>query len=175
MQRNEVKRNGDQLEEQKNVMLQQSFENTFFKMIELHHNVLSSVTESSGHKGRVVLNSIRNRLTNKLNNLKYDYELRENIIEFMGNESGKQILQYLNNFHCILLLISQHYENTSENLRKSNYTTIALSQLSDDDKYIMFYAFGYKKETRLLLEKFISLEELNSKATQHLNWMRVMN
>ena len=177
LQRKEVKRNGDQLEEQKNVMLQQSFENTFFKMIELHHNLINSLTVSLGsysYNGREGLFYLREWMNSILHGSQFETELETNISEFMNNGNGRNIKQYLNNFYSLLMIIHQHCTKTKEVIKDSDYTMIALSQLSDDERYIIFYALGYREETRSLLESFISLDELNPSAKHHANWMRRM-
>lgn len=175
LQRKEVKRNGDQLEEQKNVMLQQSFENTFFKLIELHHNLIESISHSDGHTGRKAVELLRVSLKNKVRHSKLDKELLDSISEFMKGQEGKFIKQFLNNFYCLLLLIAQHCSKTNTDVSNSDYTIITLSQLSDDEKFIIFYTMGYKESTQWLLEKFIALEELNPEAGDHANWMRRLN
>ncbi|WP_338587816.1 putative phage abortive infection protein [Paenibacillus sp. Y5S-9] len=173
LQRKEVSRNADQLEEQKNVMIQQSFENTLFKMIELHHNIIDSLRGSNDRTGRTMLGYIRIVLREMVFNSNHENELRKKVQEFMeGEVLGKSINHYLKNFHCILLLIDKHCSNTKEKVKDSDYATIALSQLSDDERYIIFYALGYREETRLLLEKFIDLQELNQESKHHLNFMR---
>ncbi|NEU62840.1 putative phage abortive infection protein [Paenibacillus sp. ALJ109b] len=169
MQRLEVARNGDQLEQQKNVMIQQSFENTFFKMIELHHNLIASMNDKP-YEGRRAIEKLREFLYDELKRANHKRDLNKTIEDFLSLK-GRHIKHYLNNYYCILELIEQHGLNTEEDLRDSNYTRIALSQLSEDERFLIFYTLGYKSETRLFLEKFTDISELNHFARHHYEWM----
>lgn len=170
MQRQEVKRNGDQLEEQKNVMIQQSFENTFFKMIELHHNLRN--TQVYGvFTGYAAIGSVRADLFGIVHDAESKQDLISRVKKYFEQGSGLYIKNLLNNFYCVLLLIDQFCSKTGVPVRDSDYTLIALAQLTDTEMYILFYAFSYNLESKLLLQKFIDLNELNPNNPKHCAWM----
>lgn len=173
MQRLEVARNADQLEEQKNVMIKQSFENTFFKMIELHHNILASSLMTETGRGTEVtrIQYFRRVLEKDMNYARNKIELKEKLLKEMSASRGGWIKQYINNFYCMLLLTEQFCKNTNTNVRDSDYALIILSQLSDDERVIIFYVLGYELKQRLLLEQFYFLEDLNPKSPEHAKWM----
>ncbi|WP_338706515.1 hypothetical protein [Paenibacillus amylolyticus] len=174
MQRLEVARNADQLEEQKNVMIQQSFENTFFKMIELHHNILAnSLMIETGKDTEVTrLHYFRLGLEGQANLAENEHDLKERVFNEISTPRGEWIKQYINNFYCMLLLTEQFCKNTNINARESDYALIILSQLSDDERVIIFYVLGYELKQRLLLDRFYFLEDLNPGAPEHTKWMR---
>lgn len=171
LQRDEVKRNGDQLEEQKNVMIQQSFDNMFFKLIEHHHNLVNSLRKDVQVTGRSRLDYIYGNLQGAVFGPRNPSGFKEGIDDFIKG-TGYELKQYLDNFECMLLLIEQHCLKTNRPVKDSDYARITFSQLSDEERSIVLYTLGNKKETRELLEKFIDLNKLNPAQVEHCSWLK---
>ncbi|MGE6664482.1 hypothetical protein [Paenibacillus xylanexedens] len=171
MQRKEVARNGDQLEEQKNIMIEQSFENTFFKLIELHYTIVQSLSSHTGG-GRAAVHGKYVALSSALINIETKEQLVSRVNKVVGDPMFS-IAHYLNNIVCMLNLIKKHSRNLNQETKDSEHAVILFSQFSKEEQYLLFYYFGCAEDERVrdLLPQFINVQELNHDAPLHYEWL----
>lgn len=91
LQRDELKKTREEFELSNQTLLKQQFENTFFNMINLHHNILNNLEldhSSEVKTGRNVFTYLYEEMKNNYNKCKPDY-LEDICREFMKNDNAK--------------------------------------------------------------------------------------
>ncbi|WP_433750341.1 hypothetical protein [Paenibacillus amylolyticus] len=171
MQRKEVTRNGDQLEGQKNIMLEQSFENTFFKLIDLHYTIIQTLTSHSG-SGRAAIHGKYVAMMSAIINVETKEQLISRVNKVI-NDPMFSIAHYLNNIVCMLNLIKKHSRNLNLKTKDSEHTLILFSQFSKEEQTILFYYFGCSEDesVRAMLPEFINVQDLDHDTPQHHDWL----
>ncbi|WJH28436.1 hypothetical protein N6H13_25935 [Paenibacillus sp. CC-CFT742] len=174
MQRKEVARNGDQLEEQKNIMVEQSFESTFFKLIELHYTIIQTLTSNFG-AGRAAVHVKYIELMTPIFD-KARINTKEELIAAVNKVVGDpkfSIAHYLNNIVCMLNLIKKYTQTQNHDISDSDYVLILFSQFSKEEQYLLFYFFGCSddEQIRNLLPQFINVKELYHESPLHYEWL----
>lgn len=176
LQRLEVKRNGDQLEEQKKIMAQQSFENTFFKLIELHHQIINSINATlleGAYPRRELFERIRVDIEEEIK-FTQSREVYFAKISYIVELYDVHINHYLSNVTSIYKMIEHHAESSQQAARDTPYTMIMYNQLSKDEKFILFYLGSNVVGMRhiLLNEDYFRFYELELMHTVHYEWLK---
>lgn len=170
LQREEVRRNGDQLEEQKKIMAQQSFENTFFKLIELHHQIIESLNDGNV-QGRVLLHQINASLQHYVSKATNKKDYFDILQRFLTSSSNRVYLEhYINNIVSIYVLIQAYNHADKQN---KPYLMIIYNQLSVDEKQLFFYVGSATNYLRPILANtdYFTKDQLKMHSELHYTWL----
>lgn len=132
-------------EEQQRLSTRQSFESSFFSLLNLQHEILLSLSKD-GKTGYDYISLVAEQLKLRLSSREYDLEsIAEDkinqeleIIDIEYNHVfsayGSQLGHYFRNLYHILL-----YVKDSEIDDKSRYFKLIQAQLSNEELYLLFY------------------------------------
>lgn len=172
LQRIELKQNTTELRGQKEqfiiqneTLFQQKFENTFFQMLNLHHEIVQGSKLTDGVEGRKFFNRIQKdvslRFQERLSQTpnytvdvlsKYYFEIYINYQNVLGH--------YFRNMYHIVKLVDR--SSVSD---KKYYTDILRAQLSSSEIYLLFYnclSENGNQKFKPLIEKYSFLKNLDS-------------
>lgn len=174
--REEMKLTRNEFEIQNRTLLIQRFENTFFQMIALHHQIIESIEVSSTKnttgfepvktisKGRQAFVHEFANLARKLNNSAENYEVYYS--EFIRNRHFIYSHFYKNIKQIMLLVDETEFSANSmiDSKHKLRYIEILKSQLSQHELTFIFYDGLFpigRKEFKSLIERFHLFTDLN--------------
>lgn len=140
--RTEFKRTADALHKQEEHMSIQGFENTFFKMLELHNNIVENLTycnrESSiSTQGKEVFEDIYKWFLLQNEQFYLDIGYIERYKEFIYNNHNQILGHYFRNLYQILKFIKEQEERL--NFDSSRYSNLLRAQLSSYELILLFF------------------------------------
>jgi hypothetical protein len=172
LQRQEIKLNREEMHAQteqfqkQNETLQiQKFENTFFQMITLHHEIVRGISFSQGAKqfsARECFKVLHYYFSNKYNIDKRNASLQETLrcYDALYKEYQLQLGHYFRNLYHIFKFIDK-----STIQGKEAYTAILIAQLSSHELALLFYNCIHSIENanfKLLVEKYAVLKNMDN-------------
>jgi hypothetical protein len=155
------------LKDQHIALEKQAFDNRFFNMVTLHHQIVNAIDlRSNGtvtSTGRDSLKVFYERLKPKLksaargDHLSYEDGIRDFYEEFF-EKHGHELSHYFRNFYRILKFIDE-----SSIPNKTDYTGMLRAQLSNQELALIFYNGFTKHGQKLkpLLEKYAIFENVS--------------
>lgn len=158
LQSQELKETREELRGQKEALEKQNFEETFFQLLRLHNEIVSSLTFEY-EKGRGIFKNLYRqfRITNQKFNDKTPNNINETFLIF-HEDYHQYIGHYFRNIYQIL-----KYIKSSDVKNKKSYSNFLRAQLSSDELTILFYNcisdIGSEK-FKPLLEEFEFLEHM---------------
>lgn len=135
-QREEMELTRNEVREQNSTMFLQRFENTFFKLVELHQNIVSgfqieetnTFASNTQHRGKECFTFFFNLIREKdVMNADEYYDLYDNFQSILG--------VYFTSLYRILKYIKRQEKLTNE--EKYEYSSILRSNLSDDELWLV--------------------------------------
>lgn len=156
----------EQLENQNVTLRRQAFENTFFQMLRLHHEIVGtmSYTSPSGgppYNGRVVLAQILNKLNNTIPGVLAGMRAAEGVDvgwERVYEEFQLYLSHYFRNLYHLVKLVDD-----SDVDDKRRYTSLIRAQLSATEHLLLFYngvsRYG-RDRFKPLIEEYALLENM---------------
>ncbi len=176
--RSELKRSADALTEQVNNINKQSFESTFFKMLDTHNGIVESIDlsdkDSNITKGRDCFTVFYRRLERKyydrmpLTPIDHDFIILKRSYKEFWLEHQHELGHYFRFLYNIVRFIKE-----SEH-EKSLYIRLIRAQLSDQELLLIFYnciASEQGERFKPLVEEFALLDNmptLRVLSTEHL-------
>ncbi|MCJ8153259.1 putative phage abortive infection protein [Chryseobacterium sp. SSA4.19] len=171
LQRKDLNIQRDELKKQTDSIHVQNFENTFFQMLSLYGNFISTI-EKDDLKGRNYINHlstgisrpILSFLTYKQNTI--DLDRVRNIYFELHQYNRSEMDHHLRIIYSIIELI-----NTTERVNKIKYFRIFKANVSLDELILLYYGCLYKDDLILknLIENFPIFEDLLPIHTLHPN------
>lgn len=173
LQRQELRETRDEFIKQNETLINQKFENTFFNLINNHHQIVSDMrskeyTMKQGQKlytyfeGRSVFEHMMSIL---LNNLDDDISTYNMQYHDFYRKFGYKYIHYIKNLHQIIKLVDENDFNVVDNQKqKLKYISIIWSQLSDHEIALLFYHTSYdngQKDFKTLIEKHSLFKDIN--------------
>lgn len=174
--REEMKLTRNEFEAQNSTLIIQRFENTFFQMISLHHQIVQSIETNSTKnvtgkdpvisifKGRAAFVHDYSTLARSMDNKAKQYDISYS--NFIRNRYYLYS-HFFKNIKQILIIIDNATFSDDENtnhVKKLNYVDILKSQLSQHELTFLFYDAAFpinRTELKLLIEKYHVFSELN--------------
>lgn len=176
--RNELQGQKDQMIQQNRTLLQQQFESTFFQLISVHLNIVSSMDLRSVQNKSSVISEGRDCFEIFYKRLKHYIETQkansENLTIIVGGATFAETINgynifysndqnnlghYFRNLYNIIKFVDQ-----SEIQNKKTYTNFVRAQLSSHELAILFYnclsEYGSEK-FKPLIEKYALLKNMN--------------
>ena len=142
----------------RDVIIRQNFENTFFHMVRLHHEILSSLSydfNNTTTEGRECIKLLYHELQNKYKiSQKNDFE---ELLISLGRFHKKWVFlygHYYRNLYQILRFISEDKTVTEEG-KKQFYANIVRAQLSTHELALLFYNCLVKHEFKKFIELIV--------------------
>ena len=173
-QQEELKLTRKEFKEQNTTMLRQRFDNTFFHLLALHHQIINAIEYKSTSRGvqtgrqyfQYNFNGFQSNYKNKLRNNgqtiepsklllieSYEFYFEEYLSTFLGH--------YFTNLYHLLRFVDCE-ENLSEE-EKKNYARIIRAQLSTYESLFLFYnamsKYGIEK-FKPLIDKYDLLQNM---------------
>jgi len=179
--RNELKLQREQFEIQNKTLEIQKFENTFFNMINLHHNIIQSIGYKDFDGRRYFQKAKLDLINNSLNGIKsvknqnYSDSFDSLYSTFVKLHFG-YVGHYFRNLYTIYKFI-----DASNIEDKKFYTDIIKSQLSSAELYLIFFNGISKyseKNFKPLIEKYNIIEQLEDKdefVTKFIGLYKIVN
>lgn len=138
LQRAEIRRSGDELEGQKKIMAIQRFENTFFQLLNLHHEIVGNMEVQSVDviKGRKTFKKFYDRL-------EYTFDTRrpmQIVLDYgmIYREYEDTFEHYIRNLYHTIRWV--HNANCFEEIEeKKEYIRIIKAQLSTYELLVLYY------------------------------------
>ncbi len=132
-------------EEQRRLSILQSFESSFFSLLNQHHEILLSLSQDdeTGYQYiKTVADDLKMRLSSReyeseesiLQNTELEREYIDEEYDSIYNLYGAQLGHYFRNLYHILL-----YVKDSDIADKNKYFKLIQSQLCNDELYLLFY------------------------------------
>jgi len=161
--RKEFEGQKEQMIEQNKTLKQQRFENTFFQMLNLHHQIVNSIDIKDGNhqnqQGRdafkLIYNNFRGEMTNKIKN---DFGIILKIYLKYYSKNQSDLGHYFRNLYHIIKLVKN-----SDIEDKLRYTTLVRAQLSSYELLLLFYnclSSNGKEKFKPLVEEFHLLKNM---------------
>ena len=161
--RKELEGQKEQMIEQNKTLKQQRFENTFFQMLNLHHQIVNSidlphpVNLKSRDCFRYLYESFYNTMKDRDKSI--HFSLEPYLVVYHRNESD--LGHYFRNLYTITKFI-----NNSEEIEKQKYADILRAQLSSHELLLLFYNclsdYGNQK-FKPLVEEYQLLKNISHK------------
>lgn len=179
LQREELKQTRQEFETQNETLRLQRFENTFFNILNLHHEIVanmellittkttqgtSKTEKQTIYKGRKVFDKQYGFF---LQNLKDNESKFEEVYNKIYDYSNSHFGHYFRNLYQIIKLVDQtdFADNQIKNFNeKYKYTSIIRAQLSDSEMSMLFYNCLHKNgklKFKPLLEKYTFFNNIN--------------
>ncbi|NMR34756.1 hypothetical protein HIO71_11115 [Chryseobacterium aquaticum] len=173
LQRQELKETRDEFIKQNETLINQKFENTFFNLINNHHQIVSDMrskeyTMKQGQKfytyfeGRAVFEHMFSILLNNLDDDISTYDIK--YLDFY-RKFGYKFIHYVKNLYQIIKLVDENDFNVVDHEKqKLKYISIIWSQLSDHEIALLFYHTSYdngQKNFKTLIEKHSLFKDIN--------------
>jgi len=163
--RNELKGQREQFEIQNITLEIQKFENTFFNMIKLHHNIIQSIAYKE-FDGRRYFQKARNDFESILNHpIKSKIENQTDFFNAAYLDFYNRHFGYIGHYFRNLYTIFKFIDNSNIKNKKF-YTDIIKAQLCKDEIYLIFFnglsKYG-KNRFKPLIEKYNIIEQLEEK------------
>jgi len=175
----------EQLEKQNTTLRKQNFEDTFFQMLRLHHEIVSSINIQGtiGYVGRDSFRYLYERLRDEYHRRIPGFkggivtERREEGIEFVNDISEtffrdyqSHIGHYFRNLYNIIKFVDKSDIND-----KKFYTNLVRAQLSSNELRLLFYnclsIYGNEK-FKPLIEKYALLKNMEDDPSMTVNHRR---
>lgn len=163
--RQEVKRSGDIMEQQANTLKQQTFENTFFQMMNLHDSIISSLSHEAyniKYEGRDVFGTFYNALTRAYSNVELnknklsdDAILHTAYSNYWTLAESKLAHYYRYLFNIVRFVDRSDFSN-------GPYMNLVRAQISNDEALLLFYN-GLSKQGenfKMYIEKYALLNNM---------------
>lgn len=199
-QRKELQQTREEFKQQNATLKQQLFENTFFNMVSLHHQIVDDIDLTikpsptneytpSTITGRDVF---RNRFKAMNRKLKKGTEDPNKVYEEMFHERRTDFAHYYRNLYRIFKMIDEYdfsHNTTAENAspglgknieeterikaEKYKYAAIIRAQLSDYELLLLFFNGLTEKGENFkpLIERYAILDNLNQADLKNKDWM----
>ncbi|MEC0248888.1 putative phage abortive infection protein [Paenibacillus chitinolyticus] len=159
LQRSEISKSTKELEGQKDLMDLQNFENKFFQLLNLHHEIVKT-----SHQGRGLFQNISTAIFNQVpvptENVPLD--LLNNAYMILYRRNNAELGHYFRNLYHIVKFVDTSFQLRDEETRYS-YVRILRAQLSTYE--IMLLAYNglskHGKEFKPLIEKYKLLKNLD--------------
>ena len=136
--RKELEAQKGQMIEQNKTLKQQRFENTFFQILNLHHQIINSTevkNKEYSHRGRdsfkFIYESFKKHMENKI---KSDFGFVIDTYLRYYNKNQSELAHYFRNLYHIIKLIKN-----SDIEDKQRYASIVRAQLSTHESLLLFY------------------------------------
>lgn len=164
-----------EFKQQNETMSRQRFENTFFQMITLHHQIVNALEISREHSGEMIIRKGRQyfegaytflqkpSLEEFPTNEQYLYKLISLYIDFYHSEQD-QLGHYFRNFYHILKFIDKSPELQTKD-EKQFYASILRAQLSSYELTLLLYnCIGQyaNKKLRPLMVEYNMFQNINT-------------
>ncbi|MCZ4339632.1 putative phage abortive infection protein [Shewanella colwelliana] len=146
--RDELERSSEALESQNNTFLKQSFENSFFQMLNLHNTVLNSMEvdgryENEEYKGRECFEMFMFAIRNGIVEAKPPYvaeDTIENQVEKGYAVGYSKYPQYLGHYFRLIFNMLSFVDNAdNRGVDKLFYVDLFESQVSENELLVLFY------------------------------------
>lgn len=157
LQRNEISKSTKELEGQKNLMDLQKFENKFFQLINLHHDIIGS----TGH-GRGIFQTLATAMYNALPKQNITLTLLNETYFELYNKNKTELGHYFRNLYHIVKFVDSTPELMDFETRYS-YIRILRAQLSTYEIVLLSYN-GLSKHGKgfmELIEKYKLLKNID--------------
>lgn len=161
--REELKGQKEQLKNQNQTMIVQNFENTFFQMLKLHHEIVDSINrrEFVGFKSRLKSNYLNLKVQNEQSRINMMYT---KFFEDHNSDLG----HYFRNLYRIIKFINEKGSEFFE--EKYFYTSLVRAQLSNPELILLFYNclshYGCER-FKPLIEEFHLLKNISPESLLH--------
>jgi len=160
--REELKAQKEQMIEQNKTLKQQRFENTFFQMLNLHHQIVNSIDIkriNKEYKGRDAFKHIYENFKMHMENKKKDnFNLLIQVYLLYFNKHQSDLGHYFRNLYNIVKLVKN-----SDVGDKHRYTNLIRAQLSSYEQLLLFYnclSEKGKDKFKPLVEEFHLLKNM---------------
>lgn len=173
LQRNELKETRKVLAEQSATAKHQNFESTFFQMLRLQNDIVNTIDISAKSPQGIVVTKGRDCITIFYDRLRRSYnstrsgspsldgiEVLTNSYDHFWNEHSSELTHYFRYAYTLLKFVD---ESNVENKRL--YTDIIKAQLSDQERFLIFYNSIQPVRSgafKSLLEKYGMMKSLPS-------------
>ncbi len=168
--RGELKGQKEQLQAQNETLKIQSFENTFFQMLRLHHEIVNSIDKIEMKAGQQVIKKGRDVFVDISNELSAYYSRYQDKDEHkkinaafvqLFSKYQSDIVHYFRNLYNIIKFIDMKGPEQFE--ERYIYTSLVRAQLSSHELLLLFYnslsQFGQEK-FKPLIEKYHFLKNM---------------
>lgn len=163
LQRQELKETRGEFEKQNETMKKQRFDNTFFNMLNLHNEVVGSLSHGDSHKGRKVFSFIFEQIrTGWMNRGNPGQKLKtiEDICEVRYGRWHALMGHYFRYLYRIIKFVD---DSSLEEGDKQEYVKILRAQLSNYELVILLYNSAYHREGKSFqdyIERYALLDNL---------------
>lgn len=159
----EFAKSAEALEEQSKSIRIQNFENTFFKLISLHNEIVDSLEYLSMRKRKCFSQYIKSLELYKTGNKPVDDNTKETPINITYDREYNVIAPSVEHYHKNLYQILSFVHTNGIEGNKKQYTNFIRSQLSRDELHLLFLhglsKYGAEKFKKLI-EQYEMLEHL---------------
>ena len=172
LQRRELKDTRDEVRKQGDILAIQRFENTFFTLINCHHQIVvdlrsNSYTLKNGvkdytyYEGRSVFTQLIGLI---FNNVENDTSKFNSQYEKIYDGFGDKYSHYIRNIFQIVRIVDENKFHNNEEINKKEkekYISIIWDQLSDNEITLIFYNCIYEQERpefKKMIEKYTLME-----------------
>ncbi len=161
--REEIRGQREQMELQNRNLERQGFENTFFELLKLHHDIVRSLrfTHGKGLEGRSSFGGYIERFKTVYNGamqeVRDDEDDASYTYERFSREGTSRVAHYFQNLRQILIFV-----NEADSDRQALYVEILRAQLSTEEVTLLFYhcVGSGDAELKRLVEKYGMLQAL---------------
>ena len=173
LQREEMKLTREEIHEQNKTFSTQRFENTFFNMLNLHHDIIDKIQIqdiSRVKEGRDAFSTLLHFLSERLKRVNISesekWPLLDTTYTDFYHKYNSELGHYFRNLYRIIKIIDTAVfsENLLEDYKvKYEYTSIVRSQLSDDELLLIYYNCGTRNGIdffRPYIEKYTLFKNL---------------
>lgn len=199
-QRKELQDTREEFKQQNATLKQQLFENTFFNMVSLHHQIVDDIdlvikpSPANEYTPSIITGRdvFRNRFKAMNRKLKAGAKNPNEVYEQMFHERRTDFAHYYRNLYRIFKMIDEYdfsHNNKTESVNPSlgqsieeterikaekyKYAAIVRAQLSDYELLLLFFnGLTEKGENfKTLIERFSILDNLNQAELKNKDWM----
>ena len=174
LQRDEMRLTREEIHEQNRTFTTQRFENTFFNMLNLHHDIIDKikVKDIGGNKdGRDAFGSLLRFVKEVFNKASASdtidkWVLFNDLYTNFYNKYNSELGHYFRNLYRIIKIIDNttfSNDKKIDHITKYEYTSIVRSQLSDDELLLLYYNCGTRNGMdffRPYIEKYTLFKNL---------------
>ena len=199
LQRKELRETRREFVEQNNTMRAQRFENTFFHMLTLHHEIIDKLETTGIFRGKVgskraafetMSEDLEFCISSKLKDENETTEQKESYIskvnslgeaydaiksayeEFYFKRHEGQLSHYFRSIYHLFKFIYEHDDLSVED--KKRYTSLARAQLSQDELYIHYFNAMYPEmgnpKFLFLIKEMDIMQNFNSSSLDEFGW-----
>lgn len=174
LQRKDIKETQEEVKRQSADLHLQRFENTFFSLVNCHHQIIndlktnsyvlkSGVREYTYYEGREVFSHLAQSIFNNIQNDINTFNLKFSKIY---DGFGDKYLHYIRSLFRLIKFVDDHTfneDNIINKKKKEKYIAIIWDQLADHEVTLIFYNCIYKDENpeyKQIIEKYALMKNV---------------